>query len=58
MQAALHVKKGLEWMQCSMKVDYKASDMLRPMMPYYKRLLDNYDIKILVFSGVRALLTV
>lgn len=40
------------WEQCSTQVLYKTTDMLRPMMPYYQRLLKDYGIAILVFSGV------
>ncbi|CAM9824709.1 unnamed protein product, partial [Laminaria digitata] len=50
-QEALHVREGTVWEQCSSKVDYKSADMLRPMMPYYQRLLGDYGLKILVFSG-------
>lgn len=53
MQQALGVREGTVWEQCSTQVQYEMTDMLRPMMPYYQRLLDNYDINILVFSGVR-----
>lgn len=51
-QEALHAREGTVWEQCSTKVEYQQSDLLRPMMPYYQRILNNYDIKILVFSGV------
>lgn len=54
-QEALHVKAGTVWEQCSSKVFYQNSDLLRPMMPYYQRLLDTYDVGILVFSGVSTL---
>eukprot|EP00904_Undaria_pinnatifida_P014235 jgi/Undpi1/9942/HiC_scaffold_28.g12396.m1 len=50
-QEALHVREGTVWEQCSTKVDYDATDLLRPMMPYYQRLLGDYGLKILVFSG-------
>lgn len=52
-QQALRVREGTVWEQCSTQVRYKTTDMLRPMMPYYQRLLNDYDIPILVFSGVR-----
>ncbi|CAM9570665.1 unnamed protein product [Scytosiphon promiscuus] len=50
-QQALRVREGTVWEQCSTQVRYKSTDMLRPMMPYYQRLLNDYDIPILVFSG-------
>ncbi|CAM9473164.1 unnamed protein product [Ectocarpus sp. 13 AM-2016] len=50
-QQALRVREGTVWEQCSTQVQYKTSDMLRPMMPYYKRLLNDYDVSVLVFSG-------
>lgn len=52
-QEALRVREGTVWEQCSTRVEYKVSDTMRPMMPYYQRLLNDYDIPILVFSGVR-----
>lgn len=51
-QQALRVREGTVWEQCSTQVRYKTTDMLRPMMPYYQRLLRDYDIAVLVFSGV------
>ena len=51
-QHALHVKEGTLWEQCSTQVQYKTTDMLRPMMPYCQRLLKDHDIAVLVFSGV------
>lgn len=51
-QQALRVREGTVWEQCSTQVQYKMTDMLRPMMPYYQRLLNDYDIAVLVFSGV------
>ncbi|CAM9255739.1 unnamed protein product [Pylaiella littoralis] len=50
-QEALRVREGTVWEQCSTKVEYLSSDMMRPMMPYYRRLLNDHDIPILVFSG-------
>lgn len=55
-QQALRVREGTVWEQCSSQVQYQTTDMLRPMMPYYQRLLKDYDIAVLVFSGVRATL--
>lgn len=52
-QEALHVVVGTVWEVSSSKIQYSDADMLRPMMPYYNRLLDDYDMTILVFSGVR-----
>lgn len=52
-QEALHVVPGTKWEISSTKIEYEDKDMLRPMMPYYNRLLDKYDMTILVFSGVR-----
>lgn len=46
------MREGTVWEQCSSKVFYDQQDLLRPMMPYYQRLLTNYDINVLVFSGV------
>lgn len=52
-QQALHVVPGTVWDVSSSKIDYEPADMLRPMMPYYTRLIDEYDMAILIFSGVR-----
>lgn len=52
-QEALHVVVGTVWEVSSSKIRYSEADMLRPMMPYYNRLLDDYDMTILVYSGVR-----
>lgn len=50
-QQALHVVPGTVWDVSSSKIDYEPADMLRPMMPYYTRLIDEYDMAILIFSG-------
>lgn len=50
-QAALNVRLGTIWEESSTKVQYESDDLLRPMMSYYERLLED-DVKILVYSGV------
>lgn len=52
---ALHAKADIVWEQSSTKVQYNSDDLLRPMMPYYNRLLEDYGMTILVFSGVSVL---
>lgn len=50
-KAAIHAKKHINWRECAYKVMYAEEDMLVPMQPIYKFLIDNYDLKILVYSG-------
>eukprot|EP00621_Florenciella_sp_RCC1693_P005607 CAMPEP_0182523910 /NCGR_PEP_ID=MMETSP1323-20130603/1411_1 /TAXON_ID=236787 /ORGANISM="Florenciella parvula, Strain RCC1693" /LENGTH=466 /DNA_ID=CAMNT_0024732387 /DNA_START=55 /DNA_END=1455 /DNA_ORIENTATION=+ len=55
-KAAIHANSEIEWLSCSGKTpygtliyNYSWSDVY--MEPYYQYLIDNSDIKILVFSG-------
>jgi len=49
-QTALHAKPT-NWRECSLHVVYNQTDKAQPMEPYYRYLIDEAKIKILVYSG-------
>ncbi|EFN56433.1 hypothetical protein CHLNCDRAFT_22188 [Chlorella variabilis] len=54
-QLALHANISGQlpgpWTDCTQRIEYSRSDLLSSMLPLYRRLLDEEDIKILVYSG-------
>lgn len=49
---AIHVKKDIEWEECSHKVNYSIKDKDSSMVDHYNYLIDgNYNLNILVYSG-------
>jgi carboxypeptidase C (cathepsin A) len=48
---AIHARTDIHWYACAHRAHYSSSDMDVSMVPYYNKLIDNYNMQILVFSG-------
>merc|ERR1711879_801825 len=49
-KAAIHAKPGFKWSMCA-NIDYNATDFNVPMMPVWKWLLANSELKMMIYSG-------